>query len=123
MTSISDFSPLPSQTRVFDRLGKTIRRSQNLRAILVHATKKPVNVVEIRALNDGYIGVAFHFDGGDAAISTWSDWRVVLDWIAARRSWSVERVTLSAPLFNRAQQTSRVATIRKRGTLVTSYVS
>jgi hypothetical protein len=119
MTAKSDFPPRPGLTiRVCDRHGVTIRKSKNLAAVLRHASRHPVNVVEIRQLNPGYYGVAFHYYGGDSALTCFSDWRVALSFILARRSWSVERVSIDPELWPRATETRSAQLIRKRGTIV-----
>lgn len=134
MTDKTSFPARPGLTvRVCDRLHKTVRSSKNLAAVLVHARRNPVTVVEVRRLDredfaEQFYGVAFHFDDGSSALTTWADWTVVLEWLAARRSWSIDRVNLDMdlyePLVLRSGQYARASAayqrLLKRGTVVHS---
>jgi hypothetical protein len=94
VTAVADFpQKLGMEVRVTDRLHRVSRRSKNLRAVLEHARKHVVTVVEVRQVGE-YYGVAFHFEGGDTALTCWSDWRVLADWLKARRSWGPDRISL-----------------------------
>ena len=104
-------------TRVYDRHGKTIRKSANLRGVLAHYSAKPddivVKVVET-GRTGGYYKVTFFWPhSGDEAITQWADWRVLLDWLRARRSWSIARVTFDAPLYDKHENDSCFCDFRK----------
>ena len=118
MTALTDFPTSSAPTRVCNRLGYTVRTSRNLRGVLEHARRHNVDVVELRELEAGHYGVAFHFDNGDTALTNWADWRVLLDWILSRRSWSVTRVSVDASLFPVVDAHTSTTAIRKTGTLV-----
>ena len=101
MTAKSDFPQQPGhRVRICDLRGYTVAYSQNLRGILEYARKSPVNVVELRDLDNGYYGVAFHFDDGACGLTCFSDWRVALGWLYSRRSWSIERISIEDSLWH-----------------------
>ena len=115
---------MDNHTYIYDRLGKTIRRSRNLRGILDHYRAKPedlvIKVVEHPDYND--YDVTFYWPhSGDTAKARWSDWRVLLDWLSARRSWSIDRVTFDAPLYDRAEPEGLFPAFRKTGVQLTRH--
>lgn len=72
--------------RIYDIRGRIVRRSQNLRGILDHARR--FEVVTISAYeSEGKYKVRFGFSNDDWARVEFADWRVLVDWIRARRSW------------------------------------
>ena len=87
---------------IYDRLGRTIRRSRNLRGVLEHYRKHPDDMtVKVRPLPEHHYKVTFYWPSrGESGESIWADWRVLLDWLAARKSWSINRVTFDAPLYD-----------------------
>ena len=91
---------------VYDLLGRPLRRSRNLRGVLTHYRAKPADmVVKVRAVADGdSYEVTYYWPDGDHAVTSWADWRVLLDWLTARKSWSIARVTFDAPLFDRLDE-------------------
>lgn len=111
---------------VYDRHGATIRRSINLRGLLTHYRAYPddlvVKVIE-NPISAGDYNVTFFFARGETCLTHWADWRVLLDWIRARRSWSVNRVTFDAPLYDRidAIERDRFTAFRKSGILLTRH--
>lgn len=116
---------MDQRTYVYDRHGKTIRRSRNLRGIIEHYRANPddmvVKVVEYPDYGD--YDVTFYWPNlGHSAKSRWSDWRVLLDWLKARRSWSIDRVTFDAPLYDaQCDGTPEIAAMRKFGVPVTRH--
>jgi hypothetical protein len=89
--------------RICDFHGKTVATSQNLRGVLTFARKHPVDVVKITALPEHSFRVVFYFHNVHGAHysgeTVWADWRVVCDWLASRKSWSVERINIDPRLF------------------------
>ena len=79
------------------------RRGKNLRVILDHARKTPVDVVRIDSLETpaGY-PVSFYFDNRDFVTVPFADWRVALTWLRARRSWGITRLSVPAHMWERA---------------------
>ena len=104
-------------TAVYNSLGRTIRRSKNLAGILAHYRAKPedivVKVAELKS-NPSYYEVTFFWPSGDQGKTIWADWRVLLDWLEARRSWSIARVTFDAPLYDCYSTDPRFAAFRKK---------
>jgi hypothetical protein len=110
---------------VYDRQGRTVRRSKNLRGVLTHYRAKPQDIVVKvcdAKLTDGYT-VTFYWQDGDHCATTFADWRVLLTWLAARRAWSIQRVTFDAPLYDKieASEPNRFAAFRKTGNLLTRH--
>lgn len=114
--------------RVYNMHGQTVRTSQNLRGLLTHYRAKPHDVV-VKVLglantgSDGLYPVTFYWPDGDHAVTHWADWRVLLRWLDARRSWSVARVTFDAPLYDaiEAKEPERFAAFRRRGHTLTRH--
>lgn len=101
---------------VYNLHGATVRRSANLRGVLLHYAAKPDDlVIKVkREESAGRYRVTFFWPRhGDSCETTWQDWRVLLDWLAARRSWSIERVTFDAPLYDACEHDPRLASFRK----------
>ena len=78
--------------------GRLIRTSRNLRGILAYARVSPVASVDCQRLESETDGgrlysVTFLYDDGAVGQSDWADWRVLAQWLKARRSWDVGRVT------------------------------
>lgn len=99
----------------------TLMQGKNLAVVMRYARVSPVVVVRIRRSVTGPSTVLdFEYDDGAHCVTYWADWRVALDWIRARRSWSVDRVLVSDGMYaDMAQQKPQaLAAIRKRGTLV-----
>ena len=90
--------------RICDFHGNTVATSRNLRGVLTFARSHPVDVVRITALPGHSYRVIFYFHNAHgahySAETVWAGWRVLCDWLAARRSWSVERVNIDPQLFN-----------------------
>ena len=107
---------------IFDGHGRTVATSKNLRGVLTFARKHPVDVVTVaHGVADHTYSVTFYFsNAGSIAFTcetTWQDWRVVMQWIAARRSWSVERVTFIGE-WPQSVRDLEWRTIRMRGTII-----
>jgi hypothetical protein len=88
--------------RICDFHGATVATSQNLRGVLTFARKHPVDVVKITVRGDRY-RVVFYFWGWGASLhhsaeTQWADWRVLCDWLKARRSWSITRINIDPAL-------------------------
>lgn len=115
---------------IFDALGRTVGRSRNLRGLRDHYRKNPgdmvVKVTETEGAPAPYL-VVFYWNHGShdrrEARVEFADWRVLLHFIAARRSWSVDRVTFDAPLYDRiaATEPERFAAFRRTGILITRH--
>lgn len=111
-------------TRVFNRHGRTIRRSKNLVGLRKHYRENPEHVVVKVRESEAYYHVSVFWPrAGHEAKTLWGDWRVLLDWLLARNSWSIERVTFDAPLYDRIEKTEpeRFARFRKSGNLLTRH--
>lgn len=111
---------------VYDRLGyNRLAAGEGLRPVLRYARASPVNVVTLdyskSTFRDGRYSVIFYFDDGATCETFWQDWRVLLDWLKARRSWSVTRVTLKPEGPNVPHNDPRLAALRKRGTATTGF--
>lgn len=77
-----------SGTVIYDGHGATVARSKNLRGLLRFASKHYVSVITIKpTLSDPPYEVVFYFDGGYQAVTQWQDWRALLEWLHARKSW------------------------------------
>jgi hypothetical protein len=76
--------------------GETVKTSKNLRGILDYARCSSVMEISIdhSVMLDrhGKFAVIFTFEDGCCALTYWSDWRVLLDWLLARRSWPFDFV-------------------------------
>jgi hypothetical protein len=83
--------------RITDFHGKTVATGRNLACVMRFAAKHPVDVVVVEAMPDQSYRVEFYFSNPHGAhfqtVTTWADSRVLVDWLAARRSWAVERIT------------------------------
>ena len=87
-------------TLIFDRHGATISKSKNLAGLMRYYSAHPADlVIKVRECPNGF-AVTFFFDDGVEAHTVWGDWRVLLDWLRARRSWSIKRVTFHTPLYD-----------------------
>lgn len=84
-----------------ERDGKVIHTSQNLRGVIEHARRVYVVSVHVEhddkgrpisALDGGGYQVTFQFGNGDVCHTEFADWRVLVQWIKARRSWDMQRV-------------------------------
>jgi hypothetical protein len=72
----------------------------------------------------GYEVTLYWPHSGDHAVTYWQDWRVLLDWLKARRSWSIERVTFDAPLYDAIFASTcadRLQDFRKMGVPLTRH--
>jgi hypothetical protein len=106
---------------IYDRLGRRVSSSRNLRGIIAHAGKVGVNVIRIRPETSlaGTYAAVFYFFGGDEATTEWADWRVLLDWLPRRRSACPDRLTLPEAFYLEAYEQGRLKPIQARGTVVT----
>lgn len=111
---------------VYDRLGKTITRGDGLRPVLRHARQSPVNVISCKPIGERY-AVTFHYDDGASCATWWNDWRVLCDWLSARRSWGVNRLTFHTTMQSDIFAAdgngwdARIKRIQKAGTTVTVH--
>lgn len=111
-------------TFVYDRFGKTVRRSRNLRGIIEHYRKNPDDlVVKVIEHSDyGDYDVTFYWPNlGFTAKARWNDWRVLLGWLASRRSWSIDRVTFDAPLYDKHAGSTQFTAFRATGVYLTRH--
>jgi|SRR6185437_8022423 hypothetical protein len=104
--------------RIYNMHGATVRSSKNLLGVLTHYRYNPCDiVVKVKeAPRDGRpydYDVTFFWPNGDKADTQWADWRVLLNWLQARRSWSIARVTFDAPLFDKHENDERFTIFRK----------
>ena len=85
-------------TRIQDIDGNVIGHSKNLRGVLRRASKFTVDAVwccHAKPFAHGelpYYDVQFEFSDGSIAFTEWADWRVLVDWIKARRSWRISKI-------------------------------
>jgi hypothetical protein len=108
--------PNRSKARVYDMHGRTVRQSKNLAGILTHYRSNPADIVVkvVEAEDDpSFYEVTFFWPNGDHGVTRWSDWRVLLDWLKARRSWSIARVTFDARIYDCFSADPRFATFRR----------
>lgn len=76
---------------------RLVKSSRNLRGILDYARISPVERVDCQRLlsespgGPQFYPVTFFYDNGAIGQADFQDWRVLVDWIKARRSWAVER--------------------------------
>ena len=109
--------------RIADFHGKTVATSKNLRGVLAFARKHPVNVVTVADKGNGNYEVIFYFEGclPYSAVTNWADWRVLLQWLVSRKSWSVERITILGKAFydHMNFEPNELCTLRQNGTIVT----
>lgn len=94
---------------------------KGLRPVIRYARVSPVIRVRVDYSVEmpGTYGVTFYFDDGAQCFTRWADWRVTLDWLLARRSWSVDRVYFAHPgMIEDATDRASAAALRKRGTNV-----
>lgn len=102
----------------------TLMEGKNLAVVTRYARVSPVVVVRIRrSVTDVRNTILdFEYDDGAHCVTYWADWRVALDWIRARRSWSVDRVLVSDGLYAvmcaDGSAHKSIDAIRARGTLV-----
>lgn len=89
---------------IYDRLGNVLHRGKDLAVVIRHARANPCEVVRIdTAVNPNHsnqYAVTFYFDPESSdpthALTHWGDWRVLLDWLAARRNWvHIHRIRFS----------------------------
>jgi hypothetical protein len=127
-----------TRTRIYNLHGVTIRSSANLRGVLAHYRAKPADMtVKVTLADEAWLthsaprealpndatpamyacrcayAVTFYWPDGDNAVTHWADWRVLLTWLAARRSWSISRVTFDAPLYDAVASDPRLAAFRR----------
>ena len=81
-----------SKTQVHNAQGDVVRTSQNLRGLLTHARDLIITGIETWSTPAelGYMFSAIvlvRFENGDFCLTTFSDYSVLVDWIAKRRSW------------------------------------
>jgi len=126
-THTQNGEPMPRNT-VYDRLGYTrLCAGEGLRPVLRYARVSPVSVVTIgysdAAFTKGRYSVVFYFDDGATCETFWQDWRVLFDWLAARRSWSVERVTRKTNAPAIPYTDAGLARLRAKGTVTTGFAA
>jgi hypothetical protein len=109
-----------------DRLYTVHARGKDLAAVLRWARMYPVEVIRIdhdTSYREPYT-VTFYFncEGSEpyTCVTHWGDWRVLFDWLLARRSWgSVHRITIghdaTANIVLAGSGDHRVALLRKKG--------
>lgn len=98
-----------------------LMQGKGLRPVLRYCRVSPVYCVRLETTTSpiGFqkYGATFYFDDGAECSVTWQDWRVFLTWILARRSWSVDRITVKgADLYEMINKDDRTAVIRGKGT-------
>lgn len=72
--------------------GETIAQSRNLAGILRWTRDRELDEIRIdHSVEDiGAYAVTFAYRDGSRALTIWQDWRVLIDWLAARRSWRTD---------------------------------
>jgi len=113
---------------ITDCLHNVHARGKNLAVVLRWVRKFPVEVIRVDyAVNEGQIGnyaVTFYFNCEGStpyqSLTYWGDWRVLFDWLLARRSWtSLHRITVghdaTAAAILAGSGDHRVALLRKKG--------
>jgi len=110
-------------TLITDRLNHTINRSKNLRGLLDHYRKWPEDlVVKVLQSPNGQYDVTFFWPRGDQAHCKWADCYVLIYWLASRRSWSIDRVTFDAPLYDSlGHSNAAFEALRTKGIPVTRH--
>lgn len=102
------------RSTVTDRLHKVLMRGEGLRPVLRYARISPCTVVRVDlAVNAGQVGnyaVTFYFEDASQSLTYWADWRVLLDWLRSRHSWtSLYRIRFAHPdLFQEVIQDKRL---------------
>lgn len=93
---------------------------KNLAVVMRYARKSPVYRVrvDVSVNNPTQYAVTFYFDDQTHCLTIWNDWRVLLDWVLARRSWGVDRVYFAHPGLCTDWSWPAISTLRKRGTNV-----
>jgi hypothetical protein len=115
--------------RIYDRLGKQVMSGKGLRPVLRYVRTSPVNVISCKPIDGGDRGqyaVTFYFDNGASCSTWWQDWRVLCDWLTARKSWGVNRLTFHTTmqgdiLTEDHGWNARIKRIQKAGTVVTTH--
>ncbi len=72
---------------ISDINGNVIRKSANLRGLLDHARRTPVETVELTRKPAGAAMVRVNFYNGDWAVASFGSATVAHNWIMSRRSW------------------------------------
>lgn len=107
-----------NETRITDRLHNVLMRGKGLRPILRYAAHHPVDAIRVDySVNEpSQYAVTFYFADGAQGLTRWGDWRVLVDWLLARRSWSFHRLRFAPPdLKAEAFDHLGVHALRKRG--------
>lgn len=118
---------MPSIT---DRAGRVLARGNNLGCILKFARKHPVEVIRVERSwrGEGQLTVTFYFEPESLAaqaLTTWADWRVLLDWLHSRRSWDAlhrVRFIMDAKAFEEVDKHPITAKLRARGITVCPFI-
>lgn len=104
--------------RVTDLTRNVLTQGEELRPVLRYARKHPVDVIRV-AVDAGHVGtyaVTFYFADGAECFTRWADWRVLVDWLRARRSWSFHRVRFAdRELYAAAREHPGVQAMRRDG--------
>lgn len=109
-------------TTVYNMHGKVMRTSRNLRGLLEHYRANPADVVvKVVERDRSSFYATVYWPNGDHANSVWEDWRVLLEWLKARRSWSIARVTFDAPLYDKHEASEQFKRFRETGNLLTRH--
>ncbi len=111
-------------TAIYNMHGRTKHRSKNLRGIIEHYRHNPTDlVVKVAEAKDdpSHYAVTFFWPNGDQGVTRWADWRVLLDWLKARRSWSIARVTFDARIYDCHLADPQIAAFRKTGVPLTRH--
>lgn len=107
--------------RVIDFSNNVLMQGKNLAVVLRYARKADVYRVRVdysAEYREKY-AVTFYFDDEAQCLTYWGDWRVLLDWLLARRSWNVDRVHFARPgMIDEATSYYATEKLRKRGTNV-----
>lgn len=116
--------------RVTDLCRNVLMQGKGLRPVLRYTRRSPVNYVRVdHSVAPGQTGrqyaVTFYFDDRAQCLTYWSDIEVLLDWLASRRSWGIDRVRFADTahdLFEAHGGSIAARRLRDRGTLVLGSV-
>jgi hypothetical protein len=105
--------------------GTVLARGGDLAVVLRYARRYPVEVirVDLSVEHREQYAVTFYFDPErhqGHCLTYWGDWRVLLDWLMARRSWTaLHRIRFAhSETFDLAHVDVRTAKLRARGVTV-----
>jgi hypothetical protein len=106
------------QHRVVDLCRNVLMTGEGLRPVLRYARRHHVTAirVDISVVRPSHYAVTFYFDDHAQCVTTWADWRVLLDWLVERRSWAPDRIRFAHEgTYEQALEDPRLVAIRAKG--------